>query len=316
MHPADEWLVRERDARDQIVRARDGAPRSWRIAERCPEAQQRYFLLQHGGRRWLGRKFVTETATGPSMSNRIHAAHLLGDQVGMTLSGDHVVFDVMLRSEAEAAAFLDEACGDPSSDLVFPFPARDDEGNESVCPPAFWERLASRPERLAQDELHMRTLCADTLTQWLPPGALVRDPGCSTGDFIAAMAGACPRLRFEGRDVSTAMIDMARTRHAGKAVTFAVADAADTEPSSCDGLILRFLNAEVVTRVHALALFDRLVPAVRPGGLIVLFGHTPVLVPVRSLATAHGLHIRRCSASAPGEPSLFEFYVLGMPGPR
>lgn len=316
MHEGDEWLIREREVRDLVSGARRGIPRPWRLIERSPEARQRYFLLRHGERQWLGRKFVTDTPAGPRLSNRIYATHLLGDGVGMTLSGDHILFEFTLRPAVEADAFLREASGDPLSDIVFPFSARDAGGDESICPPSFWEHLSSRPARLAQDELHMRSLCADTLTQWLPPGALVRDPACSTGDFIAAMADACPLLRLEGSDISAAMIDKARTRHAGKAVRFEVADAAGAGPASCDGLIVRFLNAEVVTRADATALFDHLLSTVRPGGVIVLFGHTPLLVPVAGRAAAHGLRLVQCSAPLPDDPALVQYYVLTVPGTR
>jgi isonocardicin synthase len=308
-----DWLDRERHLRRRIDGARAMAPRPWRLIERFPESQQQYFMLRHGGRQWLGRKFAAGTATGPSLSNRIEPWHLLGDEVDIALSDHDVVFDFVLRQRDEAMTFLREAADDPSSDIVFPFPARDAAGREWVCPPDFWSRVASSPAILAQDEYHVRSVCAGTLRQWLPSDALVRDPGCSTGDFIAAMADACPALRFEGQDLSTAMIDIARSRHAGKAVTFRVADAADAEPASCDGLIVRFLNAEVVTREHAMALFDRLIPTLRPGGVAILFGHTPLLVPVRGRAAAHGLRIHRCSAPAPGDPALFQFYVLGAP---
>ncbi|NID15600.1 methyltransferase domain-containing protein [Luteibacter yeojuensis] len=313
MRDTPDWLRDERQWRDRMRDARGDAPRRYRLVERSSEARQPYFLLRHRDRQWLGRRSVMDSPAGPSLSNRIHATHLLGDRLDMSLCSEMLLFDFTLRTATEAEGFLREASGDPSSDLVFPFPPLDAGGREAVCPPAFWARLASRPARLAEDELHMRSLCADTLARWLRPGAVVRDPACSTGDFVAAMAASCPLLRFEGSDISASMIDTARTRHAGSAVAFEVADATGTGMASCDGLIVRFLNAEVVTRAQALAIFDRLVVTVRPGGIVILFGHTPLLVPVRGQAAMHGLRVVQCSAALPEGPALVQYYVLEVP---
>jgi hypothetical protein len=308
------WLAGEAAIRDRIIQARAHAGHPWRLREACPSTRQHYFLLRHRDEAWVGRRYADPQRGGPA--NAVSACHLLGNDFRFAFGDGESDLDVTLRSSRDAAAFFAEAAGDPAAELVFPFPALDKRGQEWVCPPQYWAAAAQHAALFADDERHLRALCARTLRERLPPAAQVHDPACSTGDFLAAMARRCPGLHFTGSDLSPAMVDTARRRHARLCLSFTCADAASLPRASVDALIVRFLNAEVVRHATALALFRQLSKAVRPGGIVVLFGHTGILVPVHAEAARLGWLVDQCTARTPDGRGIFQWYVLQRPLPR
>lgn len=78
-------------------------------------------------------------------------------------------------------------------------------------------------------------------------------------------------------------------------------------------LILRFLNAEVMTRADARQTFHDIVACVNPGGTVLVFGHTPVLVPVPYMAQLLKLELLSSVAARPEQMELFQFYRLRVP---
>lgn len=302
------WFASERAVQDAIIEARANAGRPWLLRESCPTTRQHYFLLQTGHECWIGRRCVG-SVTG-MQPNAIGACHLLGSRFRFGLGDRETHLDVTLRTSRDAAAFLTSAASDPTAELVFPFPALDPDGREWVCPPHYWQAASRHAAMLAGDERHLRKICARTLVEGLPVGAAVHDPACSTGDFLAAMARACPSLRFSGSDLSPTMVDTANRRHARLGLEFTCRDASSLAAASVDGLLLRFLNAEVVTRAHALLIFRRIVPALRPGGLAILFGHSGVLVPVQAEAARLGWRVLSCTAPTDDARGVFQWYVL------
>jgi ubiquinone/menaquinone biosynthesis C-methylase UbiE len=108
------------------------------------------------------------------------------------------------------------------------------------------------------------------------------------------------------------MIEHAIKRHGTSPVRFRLADAHDVamSDSQCDVLILRFLNAEVMTREDAHQIFQEMVACVKPGGTMLLFGHTPVLVAVPYLAQTLKLELISGVAARSGHTELFQFYGL------
>lgn len=305
------WFASERAVQDAIIEARARPGRAWLLRESCPTTRQHYFLLRAGDACWVGRRCVG-SVTG-MQPNAIGACHLLGDQFRFGVGDREMHLDVTLRTSRDAAAFLTAAVSDPHAELVFPFPALDTDGREWVCPPHYWEAASRHAAMLAADERHVRALCARTLSEGLPAGATVHDPACSTGDFVVAMARACPTLHFSGSDVSPAMVDTASRRHERAGLAFTCRDATSLPVSSVDALLLRFLNAEVVTRVHALLIFRRVVQALRPGGMAILFGHSGVLVPVQAEAARLGWQVLSCTAPTGDTRGVFQWYVLRAP---
>lgn len=310
-HDRENWLRREADVARRIAAARNAHPGPWSIREACPSVRQRYFVLRAGGETWVGRQ-TGQTAPGVPAS-AIRWEDLLGPGFRFALGERQTDLVVTLATEAQARAQFDSASADPSADLVFPFPVLDGDGHEWTCPPHYWHLASAVPGALAADEALLRAACADVLAAHLPDSARVHDPACSTGDFVAAMAAQCPWLHFSGSDIAPAMVDVARLRHAGTGLAFDCHDAASLPQASVDALLLRFLNAEVVTQRQASALFRRLTACVRPDGIAVVFGHSPVALPVREEAAALGWEVLRCSVAPAGAEVIAPFYVLRAP---
>ncbi|WP_065258295.1 class I SAM-dependent methyltransferase [Pseudomonas bananamidigenes] len=271
------------------------------------------FFLRMNDEVWVGRKLVQRdrhfrwqatSVLKPGMLLGPHLHSLWGDE-GLSIGFRAV------SAERKAQTF-ERALRQADSEIVFPFPVLDACGREAVCPDDFWQCSESLVELLNDDEQHLREHCAGLLQANAESGAMIYDPACSTGEFITRLARALPDCRFLGSDRSASMIEHARQVHRGTRVEFRLLDAIEAFDAGihCDVLILRFLNAEVLTRREARAAFESLIRCVKPGGTILVFGHTPVLIPVTWLAATHHLQLESSVAARPGKMELFQFYCL------
>ncbi|PMV25012.1 MULTISPECIES: class I SAM-dependent methyltransferase [unclassified Pseudomonas] len=273
----------------------------------------RLFVLDTGSVRWAGRNRPLPAHQGQRrLSSILHPAMLLGPLTEQHWSNEGVaLFYQATTAAAKHHAFI-EARRSAHSEVCFPYPPLGPHAEEFICPPDFWECDDARAAQLNIDEAHFRERCVAVLRERLKPGALIHDPACSTGELIAHLAQALPRCLCLGSDLSVSMVRYAAQRHAGLPVRFRQADAARESPA-CDALILRFLNAEVVTRHDADTLLRTLLGSLKPGGVALVFGHTPVLPAVRWVAQTLGITLEACIAARPGQLELFQFYQLTRP---
>lgn len=272
-----------------------------------------FFVLHLHGVDWIGRKQLQQNAQDRWIcSSLIQPEMLLGPLKKVQIGNQGARVQFLAVSAARKREALAQARQDLSSYLYFPLPSLDDDGCEQLCSSQDWICDDALARRLDADETHFREYSVTLLESWLKPGAVFHDVACSTGTYIAHLAARFPHCTFVGSDRSPSMIDYARARHAEHAIDFQVMDAEHSD-IACDVLILRFLNAEVTTRLHAEWLFRRLAANVRPDGLLILFGHTPVLVDVHYLAQELGFTLIRCLGTRSGHSELFEFYVLQAP---
>lgn len=276
------------------------------------------FFLRVRGRDWIGRKVLQRDADHRwSMSSLLNPAMLLGPHLQSQWSDDGVSFYFHTATLEERAEVFQAARKDLHSEIHFPFTATDHDGNEAVCPADYWQGHESLAEQLNADELHFREHCVAVLGPLLKPGDLVYDPACSTGEFIACLAAELAGGHFVGSDRSATMIEYARRHHADSRAEYHVMEAARAADAGmrCDVLILRFLNAEVLTRREANCAFSSLLRCVKPAGTILLFGHTPVLSAVPWLAYTHGLARVSSTGARSGHQELFQFYHMKAPCP-
>lgn len=274
------------------------------------------FVLHLAGRDWVGRKVLQrENNARWHLSSALRPSMLLGPHVQSQWGAEGLSIYFRTVSPAEKVAALEAARGTPDSEIQFPFPVIDRVDQEAICPPGFWQCSEALAARLNADEAHLREHCAALLQTLVTADTLIYDPACSTGEFIAHLARSLPHCRFRASDRSASMIEHAQQRHAALPIDFRCLDASHAADTGlhCDVLILRFLNAEVLTRRQAQVAFESLTQCVRPGGTILIFGHTPVLIAVSWLAATCNLHLESCVAARPGQTELFQFYRLTVP---
>lgn len=273
------------------------------------------FILKTGSLRWVGRNRRTTSGQGQHrLTSILQPWMLLGplEYLHWSHEGLCVFFQAATLKEKQQA-FI-QAKQYAHSEVCFPYPPLGPDGKEFICPPSFWECDDERAAQLDIDEGHFREHCVRLLRDRLKPGALIHDPACSTGALIAHLARALPHCRHMGSDRCGSMIDHARAQYASSPVHLRQADAT-VESINCDALILRFLNAEVMSRLDAEALLGTLLTSLNPGGVALVFGHTPVLPAVPWIAQQSGLILESCIASRPNRLELFQCYVLTRPSP-
>lgn len=284
------------------------------ISEPVGPGLNNLFLLRVDGVEHLGRR--VPGANG-ELDSRLTPDMLLGTllEARWDEQGWHCRYQPLTDSQSKAQ-FL-RALRSSSHRIHFPFPQLDSQCREQIAPPCFWDAPQELAERLDFQERHFRDTSIALLAICLRPGAIIHDPACSTGTFIAALARALPTSHCVGADRSAPMIDHATANHRLPNLRFEVADAhAPVMPAgSCDVLILRFLNAEMMTRACALALFEQLTGLIRPGGMALVFGQSSVLFDVELQARQLGLHVASSLARVPGSLQLFQFYQLVCPMP-
>ncbi|PMW97075.1 class I SAM-dependent methyltransferase [Pseudomonas sp. FW215-R2] len=271
------------------------------------------FFLRLNDQVWVGRKLLQRDRHFRwQASSALKPGMLLGPHLHSLWGDDGLSIGFRTVSAEKKTQIFERALHQADSEILFPFPVLDAAGREAVCSADFWQCSLVLAEQLNTDEQHLREYCAGLLQAITATGALIYDPACSTGEFIAHLARALPDCLCLGTDRSASMIEHARQTHGRTSVEFRLLDASEAFDAGihCDVLILRFLNAEVLTRREARAAFESLIRCVKPGGTILVFGHTPVLIPVAWLAVTHHLQLESSVAARPGQVELFQFYRL------
>lgn len=210
-------------------------------------------------------------------------------------------------TEEMKAAVWKKAISAPLSTLIFPYALMDENYKEVVTPAEFWNVGEADMQYLDVGEEYLRLYTADILGQLdLPPGPIIYDPACSTGCLLASIQQAHPKSRVVGADISSHMVAIAskRIRDVSCLTPSKLIAAAD----SCDVLILRFLNAEVMKREEAETYFIKFAEVLQQGAYVLMFGFTAILFNVLYLAPRCGLEIERSLGHH--DEHIFEYYVL------
>ena len=278
---------------------------------------QTIFFLQIGREVLVGRKLISENWIKGELSelfcSRIRAPMVLGKLLNFRLSDESITihFDPFSLIERKKAIQRAKKC--IQSEIVFPFPyVTRAEKREIASSAEGWSADEDVRQKLLVGEVFLRKFTIEALAELASLGVIVPvapvlyDPACSTGDFLAAIKTAYPRGMTIGQDLSTQMITFAKQRldcaYAGDAISSPVPE------KTVDIAFLRFLNSEVVTTIYAHELFCSILRRVKVGGLIVVFGHTPVLLDSGAFR-ALGLQILR-QIGASDDGAIFQFYIL------
>ncbi|SFR28735.1 isonocardicin synthase [Lentzea waywayandensis] len=277
---------------------------------------ERLFLFRlPDGRSYAGCKTISDLVVDHDMPgvfcSKVFWFNVVGlvDTVRTSDSDARIVF-LPLDEDARRAAF--DAIT-PTTEIVHPFAKQRDPGKEKTSPADGWKVSAERAEFLGIGEEHIRRYTRELFAErfaGLTEDVLAYDPACSTGRFLADFASLNPKhIRTVGQDLSKDMVSFASAHleqvHHGDAMHPAVT------PGSVDILFSRFLNSEVVSTAVARQILPKLVTTLRPGGVLVLLGHSPVLLDVPDLLDA-GLRVLRTTARSGDH--LFQYYVCELGG--
>lgn len=283
-----------------------------RFVEPWPECLQQWFILRVDGVDWVGRKFLSRKGGSWNISSLLRPWMLLGRWQGMRFTDKGVVFYYLSASMAECGNVFARATVDASARVSFPFPQLDPQWREYIMPDTAWAGEEAFAQKLDANEAHFRAHAVNVLKKRLKPGGLIYDPACSSGAFIDHVACAFSESPCIGSDRSASMIDWARSKVRATNLALHTADAASPAcpAASCDALIVRFLNVEVVHSDTAEALLRALRDLLAPGGTLLVFGHTPVVLELPYLASLLRLRLITSIAAREEHEELFEFYVL------
>jgi isonocardicin synthase len=286
------------------------------LREELTGQPERLFLFRLPDDRWYaGCKTISDLVVDYDMPgvfcSRVFWFNVAGlvETVRTSDSDARIVFRPL--DEAQRRAAFDAIT--PTTEIVHPFAKQRDPGREKTSPADGWKVSAERAEYLGLGEAHIRRYTRELFAPrftGLTEDVLAYDPACSTGRFLSDFATLNPRrIRTVGQDLSRHMVAFAREQleqvHHGDAMTPAVA------PATVDILFSRFLNSEVVSTAMARRILPRLAATLRPGGLMVLLGHSPVLLDVPDLRDA-GLRVLQTVART--DDYVFQYYVCELGG--
>jgi isonocardicin synthase len=310
---ADEFDRRDEQLRGDFTRRHAGGG-VYAFTEPWTGMPERYFLFRLDGTWFVGCKtlsdHVVEEGGSGLLCSRVTWSHVVGPLTGTRCSDTDVRIGFTPLSVPERQRLF--AAIGPSTEIVHPFPMHEEPGREAAGPAEGWFVTEERAGLLALGERHLRAYARTLLgPRFTGAGAPVTayDPACSTGRFLADFATIAPgRIRTVGQDLSAQMTGYAAAHldevYHGDALHPCLGE------READVVFSRFLNSEVVTTAQARAILPALVRTVRKGGLMVLFGHTPVLVDAHDLA-AQGLRVLRTTGRH--EDAVFQFYVCEKP---
>lgn len=304
----DEVRIREELRRGDFTRWRQ--PGGHVLHEELTGLPERLFLFEADGRWYAGCKTISDYVLDKGMPgvfcSRVYWYNVVGtvESVRTSVTDARIVFRP-LDEAGRRAAF--EAVT-PLTEIVHPFAKQREPGREKTSPADGWLVTEERAAFLGLGEEHIRRYTRERFGPWLETAAeevLAYDPACSTGQFLSEFAAADPaRIRTVGQDLSRQMTEFAASRldrvACGDAMRPAVA------PGSVDILFSRFLNSEVVSTAQARAILPGLAATLRPGGTMVLLGHSPVLLDALDLRSA-GLRVLQTVARQ--DDCLFQYYV-------
>lgn len=260
------------------------------------------------GRKIISDLYLENKINAPNCS-RITASMLLGFLVKAKRTEKDVSIQYRPFTNGEKLSFFREIGKDRLADLYFPFRYLDNTtGKEKQCSPAGWTISPGKAQNLANGEEHFRDYTKLYFKNIIKNGYVIYDPACSTGQFLASIKKTFPGCKTIGQDLSKEMTDYAQNQvdqiYTGDAINSPLPD------QSVDVMFLRFLNSEIVTTRKAYRLFSALFKKVKTAGLIVLFGHTPVLLSKKYFSRYSGIKILHNNGYNKQHDSIFQYYVL------
>lgn len=272
---------------------------------------QNIFFINYGKYTIFGRKLISEKHLNGKLKelhcSAIKEYMLLGIFVSYEENSLYIKIKYNPLNNDEKSAIFSEIVNSKESELIYPFRYLDSYGKERHSPKNGWQLNPLRAENLSLGEERIRKFTIDFLKQFDLKNKVVYDPACSTGKFLSTIKQNFPECYTIGQDLSVEMVEYAKNFvdeiHLGNSIRPAVPVA------SIDFCFIRFLNSEVVTTKQAERLFVRIKDCIKPNGIIIVLGHTPILLKSSFFCKYH-FSILNMIAYDRDENAIFQYYVL------
>ncbi len=222
--------------------------------------------------------------------------------------GKQITIEYYPFNNEEKLYIFNEIKNNRKIDIYYPYKYRDFYTNkEEVSPETGWSFNPDKKEYLGYGEVHFREFTRDYLKSLNKNYNVAYDPACSTGEFLSDYKKSFPNSHTIGHDLSKEMIDYAKDYVDEACCCNAINS--PLKDKSVDLMFLRFLNSEVVSTNMAYKIFRVLVNKVKKDGLIICFGHTPVLIKKEEFIK-YGLETLICNGYDKKRNAIFQYYVF------
>ena len=274
--------------------------------------QSIFTIEEENGRVIVGRKIWSIL----SQENKINAPHcsmitssmLLGPLKKLNQKETDISVEYHPFTDGEKITFFDIIKNNPKNNIFYPFVYRRfHDRQEKVCSPEGWNLNPEKVTYLGHGEEHIRLYTREMFKTMDMSHKVIYDPACSTGQFLKEFKDSQPKCITIGHDLSQDMINYAKDfvdQH-----LCCNAAGSPLEEKSADVMFIRFLNSEIVSKKDAEILFKTLVTKIKKNGLIIVFGHTPVLLEKKYFEDL-GLIVKSSLAYSKKYNAIFQYYVL------
>lgn len=262
------------------------------------------------GRRLLSHLWITNNIRELHCS-RISASMLLGVLIDHRVQEDGIAIYYRPFTDQEKKFVMHDIITNRLKDveIVFPYPPLQGVAKTEIhCPDEGWEIDEALALSMGEGEVILRDYSIKILRTLNKDELYLFDPACSTGQFLSTMKSAFPKSFAFGQDLSPCMAKYAKNRLDESRC----ANAADPQipDETADVSFVRFANSEVIKTVVARSMLEPLMKPVKTGGLLIIFGHTPVLVGSYDLLMRNDILIEQCVGGDLVYDGIFQYYVV------
>ena len=274
--------------------------------------QNIFILKKYKGKVIVGRKIRSvlriENKINAINCSMITSPMLLGFLHKKTYMNRKITIEYYPFTNEEKKYIFNDIKNNREIDIYYPYKYRDYYTNrEEISPKTGWSFNPERKEYLGYGEVHLREFTDKFFKELNRDYKIIYDPACSTGEFLSDFKKNFPSSYTIGHDLSQEMVNYAKNyvdeSFCCNAINSPIKD------HSVDVLFLRFLNSEVVSTNAAYKILKVLIPKVNKKGLIVCFGHTPVLIR-KEMFMKLGLNIVICNGYSKERNAIFQYYVF------
>lgn len=282
------------------------------------ESPQALFLIDLPRYTVIGRKYLSDLVVDKGLPglfcSKITVDMILGIFERDRITQDGVIVFYRPLNDKEKSKIFNSILSDRNIDIRYPYvQLLGVHKEEKTTPEEGWVVDKERAEFLGMGEIEIRAYTLkffETLNKggyFNKKRRVLYDPACSTGQFLSTIQKHFKNTYTIGQELSKEMVGFAKPLlnevHWGNSINPKV------KKESVDVIFFRFLNSEVVTTEESYNLFAKLAVTVKPGGYLIISGHTPVLLDDLWFLR-QGFEILSRNGVTKDNKGVFQYYIL------